>query len=183
MGECIRRRGGKCKFRHLTQSEYDEEIYGRRRERESEQTQCDPYSKPQENNASSISPPEAKRQRFDSTPQNNVDFSRDRGDFVRSIEDVTHNNDIIVTRDLPLRDYRERDWERDRDRRNVDEILMLRKQVESLKNEIAVLKNENFDLRATNDFLLEKVSNIICNFFYNIILHYLYSYIRFRIRF
>ena len=70
------------------------------------------------------------------------------------MEDVSCN-EMIVGRDIGMRDYRDR--ERERDRRGIDEILMLRKQLDNLKNEVSLLKKENSDLRATNDFLLEKV--------------------------
>lgn len=140
MGECLRKRGGKCRFRHLTKAEYKHEVYGSRMGPEGDPQHAFEIPSPE----SGPMPPDPKRQRFEaSPPQPPSDFC-DR-DFVRAAED-------LLPREMALRDYRELD------RRGLEEMLLLRKQLETLKKEVAVLKKENSDLRATNDFLLEKVS-------------------------
>merc|ERR1711931_388528 len=64
-GECSWRRGGQCKFRHLTQNEYEKEIYG---------TTRPPSDKYESNlNQEQLGPPDPKRQRFDPKP----DFPQD----------------------------------------------------------------------------------------------------------
>ncbi|RXG73331.1 Zinc finger CCCH domain-containing protein 10 [Armadillidium vulgare] len=161
MGDCLRKRGGKCRFRHLTQNEYKHEVYGTRINSQSEQHSSNDFeSPPPMENGGGISH-EAKRQRFEpsSQPSEFIRDSCDR-DFIRPMEDIGRGD--MMPREMSLRDFRDRDREldRERDRRGLEEILLLRKQLETLKKEIAVLKKENSDLRATNDFLLEKITTL-----------------------
>lgn len=150
MGECSRRRGGKCKFRHITKTEYEAEIYGQ---------EIDPSLNHYDHNINhepigNICPPDPKRQRFDIKPIP-PEFPRER-EFIRPVEEV------MVGRDINLREFRDRDRERikERDRRGLEEILILRKQMDDLKKENASLKKDVSDLRATNEFLLDQVTTL-----------------------
>ncbi|XP_066940350.1 zinc finger CCCH domain-containing protein 10-like [Macrobrachium rosenbergii] len=148
MGECSRRRGGKCKFRHLTLAEYEQAVYGTNQPK-----QC-----PQEPPPSSIGPPDPKRQRYE--PKSvSAEFARER-DFLRPVEEL--GREAMLGQTISLRDFRDRDRERDkeRDRRGLEEILILRKQIDDLKKDNANLKKENSDLRATNEFLLDQVTTL-----------------------
>lgn len=75
------------------------------------------------------------------------------GDFLHPLDDLG-----MTARDL--REFRDRD--RERDRRGLEEILLLRKQMDVLKKENASLKKEVSDLRATNEFLLDQVRVCVC---------------------
>ena len=150
MGECSRRRGGKCKFRHLTLAEYEQALYGTN---QAKQCLPDPPS-------NSMGPPDPKRQRYE--PKSvGLDFGRER-DFMRTVEEL--GREQILGQPMSLREYRDRERERDkeRDRRGLEEILILRKQIDDLKKDNANLKKENSDLRATNEFLLDQVSCFNC---------------------
>ena len=160
MGECLRKRGGKCRFRHLTKTEYEHEVYGSRRnnnENENGKAHINHYDQASHclENGSSVMP-DPKRQRFDSLPSDFIRDARER-EFLRCMDDLSRGD--LISREMSLREFRDRDREldRERDRRGLEEIILLRKQLETLKKEIVTLKKENSDLRATNDFLLEKV--------------------------
>ncbi|KAK7069247.1 hypothetical protein SK128_013177 [Halocaridina rubra] len=143
MGECSRKRGGKCKFRHLTLSEYEQAVYG-----SSQTKQCS------QDLPNSVGPPDPKRQRFDPKPVP-TEFARER-EYLRTHEDM--GRELILGQTMSLREYRDRD--RERDRRGLEEILLLRKQIDDLKKDNATLKKENSDLRATNEFLLDQVTTL-----------------------
>ncbi|KAK3875245.1 hypothetical protein Pcinc_019845 [Petrolisthes cinctipes] len=152
MGECSRRRGGKCKFRHLSQREYEQEIYGTNHR--------DPGQRPNHHDHSimpdhlaKIPSPDPKRPRMDNELLQ-LDFQRE-GEFMLPMEDMGRE---VIGRDLSLRDFRDRD--RERDRRGLEEMLLLRKQIDNLKKENASLKKEVSDLRATNEFLLDQVTTL-----------------------
>ncbi|XP_076051255.1 uncharacterized protein LOC143031390 [Oratosquilla oratoria] len=227
MGECTRRRGGKCKFRHLSKSEYEKEIYGSGREDDHHHHQRTGQDQHQlqlelDNPHYGVPPPEAKRFCFDvkpPLPPLPPEFVRDRPlppppDFMRGgpVDDLCGGRGggggsgggggggggggsgaggggsgnsgsggggsggggggggsgggggggsgggggDLLCRDL--RDYRDR--ERDRDRRGLEEILVLRKQLEDAKKDNSALKKEINDLRATNEFLLDQVTSL-----------------------
>lgn len=153
MGECSRRRGGKCKFRHLTQREYEQEIYGtNHRDVDQGANSVSPER------LGNLGPPDPKRQRLE--PKLFLaDFQRE-GEFIFPIEDMGRD---ILGRDISLQEFRDRDRERDkeRDRRGLEELHLMRKQMENLKKENTSLKKEVSDLRATNEFLLDQVSCIL----------------------
>lgn len=150
MGECCRRRGGKCKFRHLSQREYEQEIYGTSFQdlEHGSGNQYDPVLTPLETKGL----PDPKRQRLEPKVIP-VELTRE-GDFLHPLDDLGRE---MSPRDL--RDFRDRD--RERDRRGLEEILVLRKQMDNLKKENASLKKEVSDLRATNEFLLDQVGVLV----------------------
>ncbi|KAK8392330.1 hypothetical protein O3P69_017718 [Scylla paramamosain] len=149
MGECCRRRGGKCKFRHLSQREYEQEIYGTSL-RDLEHSGGNYYETPP-TPPETKAPPDPKRQRLEPKVMQ-VEMPRD-GDFLHPLDDLGRE---MTARDL--RDFRDRD--RERDRRGLEEILLLRKQMDVLKKENTSLKKEVSDLRATNEFLLDQVTTL-----------------------
>lgn len=146
MGECCRRRGGKCKFRHLSQREYEQEIYGTSH-RDLEHGGGNHYDPPPVPLETKV-PPDPKRQRLE--PKVMAVELPCEGEFLHPLDDLVRD---MSARDL--RDFRDRD--RERDRRGLEEILLLRKQMDNLKKENASLKKEVSDLRATNEFLLDQV--------------------------
>lgn len=155
MGECSRRRGGKCKFRHLTQREYEQEIYG------TSHRDIDQGTNHYEHSVNpdllgNLGPPDPKRHRLEPKLLP-IDFQRE-GEFIIPIEEIGRD---ILGREISLREFRERERDKELDRRGLEEILLLRKQMDNLKKENASLKKEVSDLRATNEFLLDQVSHLV----------------------
>ncbi|XP_069182479.1 zinc finger CCCH domain-containing protein 10 isoform X2 [Procambarus clarkii] len=154
MGECSRRRGGKCKFRHLTQREYEQEIYG------TSHRDIDQGTNHYEHSVNpdllgNLGPPDPKRHRLEPKLLP-IDFQRE-GEFIIPIEEIGRD---ILGREISLREFRERERDKELDRRGLEEILLLRKQMDNLKKENASLKKEVSDLRATNEFLLDQVTSL-----------------------
>lgn len=164
MGECSRRRGGKCKFRHLSQQEYEHEIYGTNQRNPGQGPNHQDHSN-MPDHLTKLPSPDPKRPRMDSEHLP-LDFQRE-GEFMMPMEDMGRE---VIGRDLSLREFRDRDRERDkeRDRRGLEEMLLLRKQIDNLKKENASLKKEVSDLRATNEFLLDQVYTVFVSWCYSI---------------
>ena len=211
MGECEKRRGGRCKFRHLNQAEYHQEIYGYssltpaqtppfRHHLHHPSSSSSPPSHssnppdhvgtgatangsrmdmvrpnnldvgycPSSRSNGGIAPPDYKRLKMDTSAasgQNGVGY-QDCGSGSMSLErDYVHG---MVPSEL-VNSYSSGGRDRvgcgggsfhDREQRKGVEMAVMRKQMENMKKEITALKKENSDLRATNDFLLEKVTSL-----------------------